>query len=67
MDFQNLASKAGITDNIILIDQFYLGLDQQLATIILSMSFIPTTLTKWIKQAKVFHAQKMCILALKGE
>ena len=65
-DFQNLASKAGISDDITLIDQFSLRLDQQLATMILSMSSIPTTITKWIKQAKIFHAQKMCILALKG-
>ena len=65
-DFQNLASKAGISDDVTLIDQFSLGLDQQLATMILSMSSIPTTVTKWIEQAKVFHAQKICILALKG-
>ena len=65
-DFQNLASKAGISDDITLIDQFSLGLDQQLATIILSMSSISTTVAKWIKQAKVFHAQKMRILTLKG-
>ena len=65
-DFQTLASKAGISNDITLIDQFSLGLDQQLATMILSMSSIPTTVAKWIEQAKVFHAQKMCILALKG-
>ena len=65
-DFQNLASKAGISDDVTLIDQFSLGLDQQLATMILSMSSIPTTVAKWIEQAKVFHAQKMRILALKG-
>ena len=58
-DFQNLASKARITDDVTLIDQFSLGLDQQLATMILSMSTIPTTVAKWIEQAKVFHAQKM--------
>ena len=65
-DFQNLASKAGISDDVTLIDQFSLGLDQQLATKILSMSLIPTTVAKWIEQAKIFHPQKMCILALKG-
>ena len=65
-DFQNLASKAGISDDVTLIDQFSLGLDQQLATMILSMSSIPTTVTKWIEQAKVFHTQKMHILVLKG-
>ena len=30
------------------------------------MSSIPTIVAKWIEQAKVFHAQKMHILALKG-
>ena len=65
-DFQNLASKAGISDDVTLIHQFSLGLDQQLATMILSMSSIPTTVAKWIEQAKVFRAQKMRILALKG-
>ena len=65
-DFQNLASKAGISDDVTLIDQFSLGLDQQLATMILSMSLIPTTVARWIEQAKAFHAQKMRILALKG-
>ena len=58
-DFQNLASKAGITDDVTLINQFSLGLDQQLATMILSMSSVPTTIVKWIEQAKIFHAQKM--------
>ena len=66
-NFQNLAFKAGIPDDVTLIDQFSLGLDQQLATMILSMSLIPTTVMKWIEQAKIFHAQKMCILILKGE
>ena len=58
-DFQNLTSKAGITDDVTLIDQFSLRLDQQLATMILSMSSIPTTIANWIEQAKVFHTQKM--------
>ena len=58
-DFQNLASKGGIDDDVTLINQFSLGLDQQLATMILSMSSVPTTVVKWIKQAKVFHTQKM--------
>ena len=65
-NFQNLASKAGITDDIILIDQSFLGLDQQLSTMILSMPFIPTTIAQWIEKAKVFHAQKVQILTLKG-
>ena len=45
-DFQNLAAKAGITDEVTLIDQFSLGLDQQLTTMILSMATIPATVTK---------------------
>ena len=65
-DFQNLSARAGITDEVTLIDQFSLGLDQQLATMILSMATIPTTVAAWIEQAKTFHAQKMRILALKG-
>jgi hypothetical protein len=32
---------------------------------ILSMSSPPTTITKWVEQAKTFHTQKMHILALK--
>ena len=58
-NFQNLASKAGITNDITLIDQSFLGLNQQLSTMILSMSSIPTTITQWIEKAKVFHAQKV--------
>ena len=58
-NFQNLASKAGISNDITLIDQFSLELDQQLATMILFMSLIPITVAKWIEQGKVFHAQKM--------
>ena len=65
-DFQNLSARAGITDEVTLINQFLLGLDQQLATMILSMATIPTTVASWIEQAKVFHVQKMRILALKG-
>ena len=57
-DFQNLASKAGISGDVTLIDQFFLRLDQQLATMILSMSSIPTTITKWIEQAKVFTPRR---------
>jgi hypothetical protein len=58
-NFQNLSSKAGITDQTTLINQFSLGLDQKLATMILSMSSLPTTIEKWIKHAKMFHTQKM--------
>jgi hypothetical protein len=65
MDFQNLSSKAQITDERTLCDQFSVGLDGQITTMILSMSSPPTTITKWVEQAKTFHAQKMRILALK--
>ena len=65
-DFQNLAAKAGISDKTTLIVHFSLGIDQQIATMILSMSTIPTTLHEWIEKAKTFHAQKMRIAAIRG-
>jgi hypothetical protein len=65
-DYQNLASKAQISDERTLCDQFSVGLDIQITTMILSISSPPTMLTKWVEQAKTFHAQKMRILALKG-
>ena len=65
-DFQNLSCKAGITDDITLIDQFSLGLDQKITTMILSMSPIPVTIKDWIDRAKTFHTQKMRIQALRG-
>ena len=65
-DFQNLAAKAGISDETTLIDHFSLGIDQQIATMILSMSSIPTMLHEWIEKAKTFHVQKMRIAAIRG-
>ena len=65
-NFQNLAAKAGISDKTTLIVHFSLGIDQQIATMILSMFTIPTTLHEWIEKAKTFHAQKMRIAAIKG-
>ena len=65
-NFQNLAAKAGISDKTTLIVHFSLGIDQQIATMILSMSTIPTTLHEWIEKAKTFHAQKMRIAAIRG-
>ena len=65
-DFQNLAAKAGISDETTLIDHFSLRIDQQIATMILSMSSIPTTLHEWIEKAKTFHVQKMHITAIRG-
>jgi hypothetical protein len=65
-DFQNLASKAQISDERTLCDQFSVGLDNQITMMILSMSSPPMTLAKWVEQSKTFHAQKMHILALKG-
>ena len=68
IDFQNLSLKARIKEEFHLIDQFSLGLDQKITSMILSMATIPTTVKGWIDQAKIFHAQKMCILALqKGQ
>jgi hypothetical protein len=64
-DFQNLASKAQISNERTLCDQFSVGLDNQITIIILAMSLPPTTITKWVEQAKMFLAQKMHILALK--
>ena len=64
-DFQNLAAEAGISDETTLIDHFSLGINQQIATMILSMSTIPATLNKWIEKAKTFHAQKMHIIAIR--
>jgi hypothetical protein len=64
-DFQNLALKAQISDERILCDQFSVGLDSQITAMILSMSSPPITMTKWVEQAKMFHVQKMRILALK--
>ena len=64
--FQNLAAKAGISDETTLIDHFSLGIDQQIATMILSMSFISTMLHDWIEKAKTFHTQKMHITAIRG-
>ena len=43
-DFQNLAAEAGISDETTLIDYFSLRIDQQIATMILSKSSIPTML-----------------------
>ena len=65
-NFLNITSKAGITNDITLIDQFSLRLDQRLTIMILSMTPIPTTIKDWIDCAKTFHAQKQRILALRG-
>jgi hypothetical protein len=64
-DFQNLTSKAQISNERTLCDQFSARLDNQITTMILSMSSPPTTITKWVEQAKTFHTQKIRILALK--
>ena len=63
-DFQNLSLKTRTKEEFTLINQFSLGLDQKIASMILSMANIPTTVKIWINQAKIFHAQKMRILAL---
>ena len=51
-NFQNLATKAGMSDETTLIDHFSLRIDQQIATIILSMLTIPITLKEWIEKKK---------------
>ena len=57
-DFQNLASKAGISDDVTLIDQFSLGLDQQLATMILLMSLIPITVQNGLNKPRCSTPRK---------
>ena len=64
-DFQNLSMKARMKEEFSLISQFSLGLDQKIADMILSMSSVPTTIKGWIDQSKIFHTQKMHILALR--
>ena len=67
-DFQNLSLKAGMKEDFSLISQFSLGLDQKITDMILSMLTVPTTIKGWIDQSKIFHPQKICILALqKGQ
>ena len=65
-DFQNLSMKAGMKEESSLISQFSLGLDQKITGMILSMSNVPTTIKGWIDQSKIFHTQKMRILALQN-
>ncbi|KAF8547374.1 hypothetical protein OG21DRAFT_1375787, partial [Imleria badia] len=65
-NFHNLVTRAGTTDPITLINQFSIGLDPQIITMILSMATIPTTIDTWINQSKVCHMQKMHIEAIKG-
>ena len=65
-NFQNLTAKAGILNKTTLIDHFSLGIDQQIAMMILSMSTIPTTLKEWIEKVITSHTQKMCIAAIRG-
>lgn len=54
-DYQNLSLKSGIKEKASLIKYFSLGVDQKIATMILSMSNIPTTSKGWVEQAKIFH------------
>lgn len=63
-NFQNLSPKSRIKEESTLIKHFLLGVDQKITTMILSVSNIPTTSNGWVDQAKIFHTQKMCILAL---
>ena len=63
-NFQHLSMKSGMKEEFSLISQFSLRLDQKITDMILSMSPTPTTVKGWIDQSKIFHTQKMCILAL---
>ena len=60
-DFENLATKAQFEDKLTAVTQFSMGLDRQIATMILSMQSPPDTIEEWIAKAKVFHNQKLCI------
>ena len=60
-DFENLATKAQFEDKLTAVTQFSMGLDRQIATMILSMQSPPDTIKEWIAKAKVFHNQKLCI------
>ena len=64
-NFQNLSMKSRMKEEFSLVSQFSLGLDQKITDMILSMSPVPTTVKGWINQSKIFHTQKMCILALR--
>ena len=63
-NFQNLSLKTRIKEDGTLIEYFSLGLDQKISTMIFSMFNILTTVNGWVDQAKIFHAQRMYILAL---
>ena len=59
--FQNIATKAKFEDNLMACTQFSAGLDQQISTIILSMTTPPDILEEWLDKAKPFHSYKLRI------
>ena len=66
-EFENLVNKAQFKDKLTAVTQFLAGLDRQISTMILSMASPPNTLEGWIKKAKLFHGQKLCIDELRQE
>ena len=59
--FENLTTKAQFEDKLTAVTQFLAGLDQQLSTMILSMTSPPDDLPGWIEKAQLFHGQKLHI------
>ena len=66
-DVQNLSMKSRMKEELSLISQFSLGLDQKITDMILSMSPVPSMVKGWINQSKIFHTQKVHILALEKD
>ena len=53
--------KAQFEDKLMAVTQFFMGLDRQISTMILSMQDPPDSLEGWIAKAKTFHNQKLHI------
>ena len=60
-EFENLATKVQFEDKLTTVTHFSTGLDKQISTMILSMTFPLDTLKKWIEKAKLFQGHKLCI------
>ena len=60
-EFKNLATKAQFENKFMAITHFFTGLDRQISTMILSMTFLPDILEEWIEKAKIFHGHKLRI------
>ena len=59
--FENLLTKAQFEDKLTTVTQFSARLDQQISTMILSMTSPPDDLPGWIEKVQLFHGQKLCI------